>query len=375
MISEKKNILLIDSFRTKLLKQSILKDFSYAEVNKPSVKEILLFFFRPNAIIIFLKNIFFLKSITSALIFAHFYTVIKEIQPKIIIGFYIVMKRRYFFHLANEFKEIQFLAIAPSRIDDLNKFNNILPSNAKFFVHGESDANELVSRGYKKDFIYPYGSFYSHYHSDHCNDKQIKFDICILSQYLHQWEEKNMSEERKIQIEIFNLLLKFVKDFYNENSNLKIAIAMRPQEKGEVGSMLEREYFDSKLKDIQTTYIPSNELKGSSYQAAFNSKVIITHYSTLAFELLGFRKKVLFFQPLPFKYSPIPKRLKWKILHPDYNGFKKKLSNLLTMNQFEYEESISNDIKFFNNMENNLIKEVRSTIEETLDKSSEKNKK
>lgn len=362
----RKPILLIDSSRTELLKTNLLQYYQYNEVNKPTLKELLFTFFKTSSILTLVRSFFIFKNIRSAFIYTHFYNAIKIYQPKVVIGFYIVMKRKYFFYLANEFTDIEFLAIAPSRIDSLTKFKNIYPSRAKFFVHGYSDANELSIKGYDKSLIFPYGSFYSHAHSKKTESQSQNYDICILSQYLHHFDENKLSPERKIQLKIFNLMMDYISRFSLDNPKLKIGIAMRPQEKGQFGSDLEKRYFQEKLRNINPVFINSNELNGSSYRAALNSKIILTHYSTLAFELLGFKKKVLFFQPYEFKHAPIPSRIKWKVMSPEYEAFQSQLNDLLNIESSLYEESIQKDAKYFNNMEKDLIETIKLMIDKRI---------
>jgi hypothetical protein len=363
---EESPILLLDTFRTDLFKKVVLKKYNYKEVAKPSIKDALHIFYNPSLFFLFIKSIFLLKGIRSAIVYTYFYSAISNNKPKVVVGFYIAIKRKYFFYLANKFKNIEFIAVAPCRIDSLEKYTNIVPSRAKFFVHGDSDKNELISRGYDKELVYSYGSFYSHIHSTNIVDKSLKYDICILSQYLHQWEDENLSDERKTQIKIFNLLMDYISRFCLKNPQLKIAIAMRPQEKGEYGSHLEKNYFLEKIGNINPIFINSDERNGSSYQASLNSEVIITHYSTLGFELIGFKKKVLFFQPYQFEFAPIPSRLKWKIMSPSYNDFENQLTSLLNLNIENYEKTIVDDAQYFNNMDHDLIKKVCNMIDKRV---------
>jgi len=361
-----KSVLLIDSSRTELLKKHLLQYYEYNEVNKPSLKDVLFAFLKISSILTLVRSFFIFKNIRSAFVYTHFYNAIQIYRPKVVIGFYIVMKRKYFFYLANEFNDIEFIGIAPSRLDSMDKLINISPSRAKFFVHGYSDFNELAIKGYDESLIFPNGSFYSHVHSKKIESKCLKYDICILSQYLHHFDEKEMTPDRKIQLKIFNLMMDYVSRFSKENPQLKIAIAMRPQERGQIGSDLEKKYFQEKLRNINPVFINSNELEGSSYKAAINSKIILTHYSTLAYELLGFKKKVLFFQPYEFKYAPIPSRIKWKVMRPKYKVFQSQLNDLLNIKYSLYEESIKKDAKYFNNMENNLIETIKLIIDQRI---------
>lgn len=361
-----KPILLIDSSRTELLKTSLLQHYEYNETNKPKSKDLLFAFFKISSILTLIRSFFIYKRISSAFVYTHYYNAIKIYRPKVVIGFYTVMKRKYFFHLANKFINIEFIAIAPARIESSTKIANIHPSRAKFFVYGYSDLNELILKGYKKNLIYPYGSFYSHAHSKKIKNKSIKYDICILSQYLHHFEKNKITPERKIQLQILNLMMNYVSRYSLNYPQLKIAIAMRPQEKGQFGSDLEKKYFQKNLKNINPVFINSNELEGSSYKAAFNSKIILTHYSTLGFELLGFKKKVLFFQPYEFKHAPIPSRVEWKVTCPEYKVFEDKLNNLLNIEPSLYEESIQEDAKYYNNMESNLIENLKSLLDKQI---------
>lgn len=354
-------ILLIGSERTYLLKKLILENFKYNEINKPSFfQSITVISF--GSIFLFLKNFIRFRKLSTAVIYTYYYKKISEYKPKVVIGFYIAMKNKHFFHLANEFKKIEFIAIAPSRIDDLNKYANITPSKATFYVHGMMDYNELVSRGYDKKLVYPYGSFYSHAHSKQISDTSIEYDICILSQYLHYWEDTNKNDERLKQIQIFDLLLDFISRYTRSYPKLRIAVAMRPQENGKIGSMLEKKYFSEKIGSLNPIFIDSQEQEGSSYKTSLKSNVIITHYSTLAFELLGFEKKVLFFQPYEFEYSPIPRIIEWKVMKPCYETFKKTLDNLIAIKDDDYKDNIDSISSLFNNMQHDLISEVNSKI-------------
>lgn len=362
MSYDPKEILLLDSTRTFLLCSHLLKDIRYKTVEKPSKYKILKSLLNPKMLLLSIS--FFIKSrkIRQSILMGYYYLIIEKCNPRIVIGFYICPRKSIFFELANKLNSIEFVGIYPSRIDANRKISQLIPSEANLYVYGHDDAEQLKQKGYRESLIHPKGSLYSHIFSDYFNNqrKNVEYDICILSQFLHQWNDKKPSEDRLLQKKISDLMLAHIKRFSKTHDGLRICIALRPQELLEAGSKQEEEYFRSRLSEINFTMIKSNEASGSSYKAASLSKVTINHYSTLGHELLGFKKKVLFFQPYIFESAPLNEKLPFKIQDPSYEIFEESLLNLLNMDIDTYQLEINEAAKQFNNLDqNDIIKEIR----------------
>ena len=197
-----------------------------------------------------------------------------------------------------------------------------------FFCFGSSTQKDFLKNGHFANKFYFSGSLWiSEFLTKKKitkKNKKIIFDIC----YISQWKEKtflakngHLDNERKNLILIDKYLNKLQKDL-----NLKVAIALRSNED------FEREYFKNLNKDFYI--LPKN--KFSTYQLVLKSNVILSFYSTVAFESILLKKKFLFcdftknMDYFPYKKGP------WILRKKNYIEFKKKILNLIRYNNLKY---------------------------------------
>lgn len=361
--SDKSQIILFDSRRSSLLVKYFLNNYDFQIVNsKYSNFKINSWKIISNYLIYLLKHFKFYKLIFNE---AYFYGTIKSKKPSIVFAFY-GTSLRYFSTLANALPKIRFVGLFPFQIHN-HHLQNIQPSLAEYYVFGEYDKKQLIKIGQSPDLIHPVGSFYAQAYLMQKRPKLIIYDICIVSQVIHFWFDEGCSENRKKGKKIFDTLLDYLRKFCESYNQLRIIIALRPQENGIAGTLLEKKYFAEKLSGVNFIFKENEESEFSSYHTVDESMVIITHYSTIGFEALGWGKKVLFCQF--YNYLPkfeLPDSLVYGIKKPDYGTFKAMLEKLLLIPDKIYLEEVSKNRIEFGINDNKLIYLLKQRFNDLL---------
>lgn len=238
----------------------------------------------------------------------------------------------YYKHLTKIHFNLQFRAYITHQVHNRHLRDVVNSSNCFYYVMGSYDKEQIMTMGVAENQIQPIGSLYSRSYIDSSffGMSIDPCDILLISQYQHYWELEDCSEIRIIAKRIFSRIVEFLSYILKENPSLNLVVALRPQPSKEAIS-LELAYFKSVFRENKNvTYLFNDSIKFSSYVALTNSRIVITHYSTLAFEALAFQTKVLFCQF--YDYSSkfrIPDDVVHVCRDDSFLNFKEKLFGLM----------------------------------------------
>jgi surface carbohydrate biosynthesis protein len=169
--------------------------------------------------------------------------------------------------------------------------------------------------------------------------KMGKNGICFISQYIKDWDNsKNPAYKDS------NVLLKVAFNNTLEwcvHNGLECNVALR-NSKNHKNYRNELNFFSSTNTSChRINFFENNVDLYSSYKVAYNSKVIISNDSTLAFEMFGFGIKVLFFSGMLDKRYTIKK---------GQNELFSKLPSFLVVKSLK-ENLFMDQLNYLNNMD------------------------
>jgi hypothetical protein len=328
---------LFDTYRSEILIDTVLGKENWTGLdvrfdNSPSLLRINLFSF------IYILRFFITKSkkyfplsVRKRLVLSYLSSVIEFSQAGEVYSLY-GSSSIYYKHLSEIHFDMVFRAYITHQVHERHLVNLSTSPNCFYYVMGSYDKDQITSIGVPKHQIKPIGSLYSKRFltSGYLTAPSDSFDIVLISQYQHYWELEECSETRIIAMKIFNKIVEFLCEILKDNPSLSLAIALRPQPSKEA-TCLELAYFENFFsKNNNITFLPNNPIKFSSYVALINARLVITHYSTLAFEAMAFKTKVLFCQF--YDYSSkfrIPDDIEHVCRDDSYSHFSMKFYNLL----------------------------------------------
>lgn len=271
---------------------------------------------------------------------------LKKLKPKIILTFN--DNSPLFHQVCQYYPEVPFLAIQNGGRHSWCATNALPDSEAKYNI------NEYFCFGaYVRDLfentqhnISKYimcgslvGGYFIYNYKYLFNEKKI-YDICIVS----QWGEglldiKSLPDEWGRLEEAINVMVKFVSMYSSEN-NLKVCVALRSNRESE--KMFYEKYFNGRC-----VFSKCNRLEFSSYKAAVSSELIIAINSTLASEMFGMGRKVLFLNPFAEKWlKPSPTAGIWYLPDSSYEKFYDRVSLLLFMKYKDYIKEAKTEMEY-----------------------------
>jgi len=286
---------------------------------------------------------------------AYLITLIEVIKPKVVLTF--IDNSYHFSDIAKNIKnkKIIFLAIQNAWRGDISEFDyfykkriikfnpnkNIFLPN--FFCHGENDLKKYKKYKIKVKKFYKIGSFrlYNAVHQK-VKKNQKNFDICLISNTT--WlRELTGSDGTFITsyIKLVNYTIQFVREkklkfiFCLKSSNRLVSI--QNKEISIFKKYLEKKNFNFLKKN--STFRKKEEF--SSYNKAFNSKVVVGQTSTLLGECLAFGKKVFSCNFSRLSYCDFPVKGICFLKQGSYIDFKKKLNTILNCSDSYYQKNLS----------------------------------
>ena len=267
----------------------------------------------------------------------------------------------FFYNLALIDKKRKYVAIQ-NGMRHLNCFKSKFPGEFIYqaltiFCFGERDIQ--LFKKYKhnvNNFIIsgsPKSSFLRKELYEQFSEKENKYDICLISQFLPmhiaQFSKRKFLNKQNRNF-IFNYIkfLELLKKYLHDN-NTKFAVAMRTSSNSEFSFY--KNYFD---KATIKKNIPDDF---TSYKLSLRSNLVVSLNSTILSELLSWRKKVLWCNP----YREKARKIELDSFYfegRDYNKFENKLKLLLNsdIKKFKSEYSQSNYINYFD--QKNLSHEI-----------------
>lgn len=263
--------------------------------------------------------------------------VIRTIHPNVIIASKGCFTME-FSKLANIHEEIIFIGILVAQVHPRH-LDLFCDSPAEYYVFGQFDKIQFKEIGHRLDNIHTTGPLIGGYYAGEFvkQPPRLKYDVCLVSQLVDfMFEDWKGIPIRMVALKTQEMLAKYLARFQKE-TGISICVALRPQARLRSGRTYEESFFKEIFEDCSRIDIVKNSIeKFSTYEAMYSSRLIISHYSTTAFEALSWGKKVIFFQPLDYPKFKLPNEVEWKITEGDYNTFAQRLSHLLDLDAESY---------------------------------------
>ena len=205
--------------------------------------------------------------------------------------------------------------------------------------HLEVPFDEIMSVGSLK-----LGIFLSEHYDVQNNNK-----ICFVSQYISRFEKS----EDKITRDILGRMQRVFGNLSDSVGGSNVTVAMRCDEQ-DIDYASEKDFY---LKINRNANLVSNKkIHFSSYKIAYSSPLIVAMDSTLAFEMYGIGKKVLFCDlakdkefsnrlGVEFLFNQLPIEVVLETLSEI--ELKNKMNVLLTMSESEYRELTKESRDYF----------------------------
>lgn len=331
---------------------------------------------------------FFLKGLRKKLNFrtSYIYACIKIIKPSVVLHH---SHDHNLIYLAKIFPKINFIILChgswyeindygkrfekTSMIHDLAKINIEEIKNIYIIVNGNKDIDLFREIGVNANFKYlPFGSHEASYHAQKNYSKIVNQDILFISQVFKTF----FSSDEKYHKQILDNTEKAVKLLlrYCDENNLTISYLCRERETNDTNEI----NFIKSLDCSSKINIIRNE-ENKAWKEIYSSKIITTIDSTLGFDSISIKKKVLLlmmdfardrkYQANSF-FGDISKIWRWTIINNDYLEFKKLLDELILLNQSDYEIKTREmrDYWFNNNSSGIVFDKIRDLLNKKINK-------
>lgn len=352
------------------------KKFFLIENRKERIKIIYCSF---SFILFCILNFFILFFKTRNLHTVYLYTLIKKINPKIVLT---AIDNSFKFSILAKLleKKIKFIAFQnANRFDYQHNYylfkKNIRKSNfnskyfiPNFFCYGEHEIKECKKYKINVKKFYPLGSlrlanFFHYLKINKIKLNKKKYDICLISEPVNGLNKRfNISNMEKSFANIARLTIKYCK-----KNNLKFIFLYKRFE-GTLSHNLELNFYKKFLNDNEFNFLKKNSMikRGpySSYLGLFQSKVAIGGYSTLLREKIACDEKILSMNMKNNNLLEFPINGVCKLKNFSYEEFEKRLNLILKLNIKKYIKSLDRPTSYIMNYKKkfNLIKKINDII-------------
>lgn len=332
---KKKEIIIYDRNNTELLKEILPEEKMFIlAVRKEDIEEI---YFSAGLFFFLLKNFFKNTIKQNYLIY-----LIKLISPKAVITAVENSVDFYFSSKAFEKSDIKFAAVQHSclRGTDYVKKNDVNNSVfiPTFFCFSDFEKKLFENTYAKIDKFIPVGSlkaaiFLKKIKERKINLDQSRFDICLIGEPAARIINDLRDEKNYYQIpgQIAEFVLRLCK-----KNNLKLIFSGKNLEH-DSSHLEEKLYYKHFLKDYNFEIYPRKDLY-TTFENAYQSKLIIGHASTFLREISALKKKVLTLNlsghyDLKEPFSGIGYLEKF-----NYAIFEERVMNLISMKYEDYQK-------------------------------------
>jgi len=279
---------------------------------------------------------------------------VKKINPKIVITW--IDNSSIFHKCSNNLKNIPFMAIQnggrhvwcanevyslPEEVYHIDEYFCFGGYVEDLFAKYNHDIKQYNKCGSLK-----YSLFYKLFGKEKYD---LKYDICLIS----QWGMTQMYNAHKLPDRWKNLgrsvteVAKTV-GYCAIKNNLSVCIALRGESK------LEKEFY-RKYFGNNVSFQIVDKKNYSSYIAASQAEMCIALNSTLATEMFGAGKKVLFINPFDEQWLKPVKEGIWYCTGTDTDTISRKINYLLDLNQNNYISKSSNEMKYIMNFDSSNL--------------------
>jgi surface carbohydrate biosynthesis protein len=333
---QKKEIIIYDTSNTELLKEILPEEKMFMlAVRKEDIKEI---YFSAGLFFFLLKNFFKNTIKQNYLIY-----LIKLISPKAVITAVENSIDFYFSSKAFEKSDIKFAAVQHSclRGTDYVKKNEVISNSVfipKFFCFSDFEKKLFENTYAKINKFIPVGSlkaaiFLKQIKERKTNLDQSRFDICLIGEPAAR--TINDLRDLKNYYQIPGQIAEFVLRLCKKN-NLKLIFSGKNLEH-DSSHLEEKLYYKHFLKDYNFEIYPRKD-SYTTFENAYQSKLIIGHCSTFLREILALKKKVLTLNlsghhDVKGPFSGIGYLEKF-----NYDIFEERVMNLISMKYEDYQK-------------------------------------
>jgi surface carbohydrate biosynthesis protein len=348
---EKCDILIYDAEGSDVLIKTILYDTKYfilsTRFEKIHISPKILFKF---FIKIFENKKQFLKNTKRVAYRSYYLSCFDCVQPKVVLTF--IDNDPTFCWLSKAYPEADFYAIQNGVRCSLNLWD-LLPGNSdqkerfeltNFICFGQNESVIYPKYGHKIDHYHIVGSLKGSYYKYYLGNEgeTEKYDLCLVSQFRYEIFFENAHQ---FFLHASTALHQLLKQYLDNNPNITFCIAL--------GTKLpeEAEYYQKVFGDRTRLFFQNENNFYSTYQAMNSSKVVIEIDSTSGVEAFGWGKKVLFCNFLnepsyDFYFFEQPLL---SISIPEYPAFAEKLTEIIQMDDKQYQELTKEDRKYLMN--------------------------
>jgi surface carbohydrate biosynthesis protein len=278
---------------------------------------------------------------------AYLVALISYLRPKLTLTY--IDNSPYISLIHELFPQMPVVAVQNGMRWDFSKPNNVKMNFDHYFAFGLLEADIFLQGGHSVSNYYSVGSLRAGIFSEKFPaPHRTIYDLCLISQFdpmpknintLDQWNLEMYMSYGMIERELYRIILQYA----NEN-NLNLVVAMRHSNATEEYEK-EHEHFNF-FNDKNVSYIPQSRF--SSYKAVQQSELIFSISSTLAYEALGWGKRVIFAKDLKpvrdlvFRGSwsdnlatfKLPEYM--RLMNIDYSELSLKANKLLSMEDAFY---------------------------------------
>ena len=264
---------------------------------------------------------------------------IQHMNPVVVVTF--IDNNRHYQALSRLYKKADFFYIVNGtrnswdlKIDRKFSLTNLL-------CWGQQDIDNYRRFGHQVDCYYPVGPLISGYYKSNIGirNPQIKYDICIVSQYRSEVMAGLVFPTFKKAIVLLDQYLKKFLD----GKELSVCVATCSLKKADL--LREVAYYQETYGG-RVDIIEQNREHYSTYTAMDESKLIITIHSTAAFEAYSWGKRVLMCNLSGDPDNDMYILDDLMVRNQDYNEFENKLATILNMDDEEYRKLIRENRKY-----------------------------
>lgn len=373
---KRSDIIVFDSTSIDQIK-NVLKNYNWGVIDNRN-ELITNLYITPKIIIKFFFNL------NKNIKIAYLVSVIETIKPKVVLTF--IDNSYYFAEITRSMrnKKIVFIAIQnAARIDiaehdyfykkGILKFNpnkNFYLPN--FFCHGKNDLEIYKKCKIKIDKFYKTGSLRLFNALSKSKKIKKKYEICLLSNTT--WTRDLVYNDKTFipgYVKLVEFIIKFAKE-----KKIRFIFSLKNKNNFKEES-LELSIFKRYLTKQDYKFLKKNSTFQkkqilSSYDYAFNSKLVIGQTSTMLGECLAYKKKILSCNFSKLSYLDFPVKGICRLDKANYKTFKKRVNLLLNCTNSFFQRKINKKINFIVNYDSkinpNLV--IRNFIDKALKKTT-----
>jgi len=306
---------------------------------------------------LFFKNLFLLKN--SELSFFKFvflcyqYSHLELINPSKIITF--IDNSSIFQWFARNYNLADFFAIQNGYRSKRELTEKFINNSTNLFSFGFNEELQFKKFGHSYENFIPAGSFLAAIFDRMPAKYNLNYDIALVSQH-------KVSVLSSPEGEYLKSIDKLLSRYIRENKKIRFCILCRYKTSSHEGK-IEHSYF-RKVYGDEVNLITRDVSQFSTYSGMKESKLIISMYSTSAFEAMLWGKKILFCDFSPHNIYANLKKGIWLMNQNNYKIFSSNIDKILHMPHRDYKKITSQYFNFlmYKNEKQDTIDKISSFL-------------